>query len=311
MWIRLITGLLVIFLAGRRYPLYGRLFLEMSNLKTEWLQTLSWHIINAFPECCVILLSVAITHNVALSLGGILGAVLMNFFILACLFLFKKESGTFTQAHILSILLIAAFSILLSLSLWLKAGSGFLKVGWASIFMLTGYIVFLKFFPLQIKENSKETDLDIPPHIPSLRFFVASLLIFAGAGQLVYSCKEIIAHFHLPGTLLGILVLGPVACLPKYSFLLNKSEEAAFQIKDILEANFFILGLLTFMVDFFYVHTVVYTQATQAHFYLSLIGLVLSLCVLSAIIWPKWKNLFSGIIILGYLMSLILLLYRF
>ncbi|MCD6319373.1 MAG: hypothetical protein J7M03_01700, partial [Candidatus Desulfofervidaceae bacterium] len=304
MWIRLITGLLVIFFAGRRYPLYGRLFLGMSNLKTEWSRTLIWHIINAFPECCVILLSITVTHNAALSLGGILGAVLLNFFILACFLLFKKEHENSTQVNIFPTLLIAAFSLLLSLSLWLKTGAGFLNVGWASIFMLAGYIVYLKFLPLKTEEISQETDLEITPFILSLRFFVASLLIFAGAGQLVYSCKEIIAYFQLPSTLVGALVLGPVACLPKYSSLFTQNKTASFQVKSILVANIFTLGLLTFMVDFFYLQATVYTQATQAQFYLSLAVLSLSLCTLGIFLWTKYKKILSGIIILGYLTSI-------
>jgi len=309
MWIRLITGLLVIFFAGRRYPLYGRLFLEMGNLKTEWLQTLSWHIINAFPECCIILLSIPVTHNVALSLGGILGAVLINFFIIGCFFLFKKEQENFTQLNIFSTLLIGAFSILLTLSLWLKAGSGFLRVGWASIFMLTGYIAYLKFFPVRLKTNLK-IDLDISPLILSLRFFMASLLIFAGAGQLVYACKEIIAHFHLSSTLVGTLVLGPVACLPKFSSFFIKNE-TPFKIKNILEANIFTLGLLTFMVDFFYFQTAIYTYAISVHFYLSLMIVALTICVLGAFLWAKWRKILSGIIILGYLISMTFLMYGF
>ena len=115
-WIQLITGSLVIFFAGKNYPLYANFFISQIKIKSPLLRTITWHILRALPEFCIISSTISIINQPDISLATVLGITLLNFAIMACILLtHQKEAKNF-----FSLLFIVTFLFLLVFSLGLK-----------------------------------------------------------------------------------------------------------------------------------------------------------------------------------------------
>jgi hypothetical protein len=296
--IQLVSGTLVIFFAGMNYPLYAKAFIEKRNIKIPWLRTILGHILNSFPGFCLIFLAILIINKPSLSLGIVLGLILINFTILAGFLIKKGKGGGDSFALILTII----FMCLLTFSLKQGSSFGFLKVGWAPIFMLASYIVYLKFFPLN---KAVETEkLAVSDGVIHLRFFLASLLIMGGASQVVYAFKEIIKNTEL-SPLIGSFILAPIASLPKLPSLWSKMKP--FDASNILESNLLILGIFVFLIDFFYAQQTIFKGANPILFYLSLEAMAICLLYLGAVRWIQYRKLLSSVVVITYLGSIFLI----
>ena len=293
-WIQLITGSLVIFFAGKNYPLYANFFISQIKIKSPLLRTITSHILHALPEFCVILSTISIIKQPDVGLGTVLGATLFNFVIIGGILLKNQEK----DKDFLSVLFITTFLSLLAFSLGLKISLGFLKVGLASMLMLAGYVMYIRLFP--VSETLESPKLEITHSVAYVRFILATLLIFIGAGQVVYAAKAMLKY--TPSSyLIGSFLLAPIACCPKLSSLWKR--EPIFDLKGILETNILVLGLLVFLIDFFHYPSVIFGHTNHNLFYLALEGLILSLLYLGIIKWFTYQKFLSSIMLLVYIGS--------
>ena len=296
-WIQLITGSLVIFFAGRKYPLYADFFISQIKIKSPFLRTITCHILHALPEFCVILSTISIIKQPDVGLGTVLGATLFNFVIIGGILLKNREK----DKDFLSVLFIITFLSLLAFSLGLKISLGFLKVGLASMVMLAGYVMYIKLFP--VSETLESPKLEITHSVAYVRFILATFLIFIGAGQVVYAAKVMLKY--VPSSyLIGSFLLAPIACCPKLSSLWSKGKPV-FDLKMILETNILVLGLLGFLIDFFYYPSVIFGHTNYNLFYLALEGLLLSFLYLGTIKWFTYQKFLSSIMLLVYIGSVL------
>ncbi|GEM_PF-2809610 len=297
-WIRLFTGLFVIFFAGKRHAQYGYVYLEQSGIKSPWLRTFSWHIINAFPEASIVFLSASVLPQAVFNLALIWSIFLLNFVILSLAILAKKEEFKLsTPKHQTSFVFLLAFTLLFLVSLVPKFQASVFHIGWPSLCFLVGYTFYLHRF--RFEEGKLE--LDLSPMVLFLRFFTATLLIFAGAGQVVYGCKELVIQFHWSPFLTAAFLLAPIACLPKIPSVWQKEINIAFFTERVTEANILLVGLFLFFTDVFYLKSDIYQKASFFHF---LFALVAAFFVLLHFFLGKMdlkkKKIFSSITILTY-----------
>ncbi|HDD43273.1 MAG TPA: hypothetical protein ENG63_00225 [Candidatus Desulfofervidus auxilii] len=295
-WLQLICGALVIFFAGKNYTPYSQFFIAQAEIKTSWFQALLWEVLKAFPECCVMALILYVTKDPILGLSTALGIILVHFIIIAWILYHRIEKIKVP----FSFWLLMSFVILLTISITQKLGFGFLKVGLASILLLAGYVAYFRI--MLVEKEVSLPDLHLKPMIIYLRFFIATILIIGGAGQVTYASKEIITQLHWSSPWVGALILAPIACFPKLSFVLSKKD---FDIEELLQSSIFILGVFVFLIDFFHFHEVVFIKAEKGLFYLVLETMIFSFLILGAITWLKQKKIFSILVILGYLGSFI------
>ena len=299
MWIRLFTGLFVIFFAGKRHAQYGYVYLQQSGIKSPWLRTLIWHVINAFPEASIVFLSASILPQPTFNLALIWGIFLLNFVILSLAILVKKEKSqlSITSKHQISFVFLLGFTLLFLLSLWPKLQASLLHVGWPSLCFLVGYAFYLHRF--RFEEGRLE--LNLPPMVLFLRFFTATLLIFAGAGQVVYGCKELLTQLYWSPFFTAAFLLAPIACLPKIPSLWQKEINIAFFTERVAEANILLVGFFLFFTDVFYLKSDLYQKASFLHllFALGAIFFVLLHLFLGKMDLKK-KKFFSSITILTY-----------
>ena len=295
-WNQLITGSLVIFFAGKNYPLYANFFISQIKIKSPLLRTITWQILHGLPEFCIILSTISIINQPDISLATVLGISLLNFAIMASILLtHQKEAKNF-----FSLLFIVTFLFLLVFSLGLKISLGFLKVGLASMLMLAGYVMYIRLFP--VSETLESPKLEITHSVAYVRFILATLLIFIGAGQVVYAAKAMLKY--TPSSyLIGSFLLAPIACCPKLSSLWKR--EPIFDLKGILETNILVLGLLVFLIDFFHYPSVIFGHTNHNLFYLALEGLILSLLYLGIIKWFTYQKFLSSIMLLVYIGSVL------
>jgi len=272
-WLQLVIGALVIFFAGKNFSSYSQFFLTQADIKVKWIPALLWEIFKAFPECCILIYIIGTTRNPLLGLGTILGIVSLHLVIIA-LFLYNRSEELEIP---MSFWFLLGFVMLLSISIGSKMELGVLKVGLASILVLGSYVIYFRI--RVVDKNIPAPQLSLKPVVIYIRFFIAFLLIMAGAGQISYAVKEIISLFHFSPTMTGALFLAPIACLPRFSTFFSKKMIV---IEEVMQSSILILGIFVFLIDFFYLREAVFVQATFPLFYLSLETLFLSLLFLLA-----------------------------
>ncbi len=312
-WIRFFTGLLVIFFAGKRHSIYGQAYLSQSDIKSLWLRSFLRHLINAFPESCILFLSASIILNPSFNLALIWGIFVLNLVVLATALFIKREqvlvslSPGFARMFQVSFFFLLGFSILYLLSLWPKIQARFFHLGWPSIGFLVGYLLYIHLFITEARQMSQtkpfeeDIKLKLPPMVLFLRFFMATLLIFAGAGQVVYGCKELISQIHCSPSFIGAFLLAPIACMPKLPALWQRDISLTSLTKRILEANILIAGFFIFWADVLFFKSDLYSTARGFHFCLALIAIFfIILSFLSIKMDLKKRRVFSSITILTY-----------
>lgn len=304
MWIRFITAGLVIFFAGKGMPEYIRFFSYQPYRHRQW-RFLFLSAIISLPELSVILGTTLVAHDPGLGLAGILGINLFNLSILALSLLLNKDR----EFHIphTAILFNIALMVIFCLGVW-KGEIGFLHVSLASLVLLMTYLLYTNMFTDSAPATPYKPKLSISTIY--IRFFIASLLIFATGGPLAYACREISTTFDLNNVLIGAYLLAGITCLPRLSASLSQLRDNKLSevINNTLQSNVFTLGVLVFLTDLFYAKSPLFTIATNMHLWLAAEGILL-MVILYLTLVHKIKSVFNSLlVIIIYITSFLIFL---
>lgn len=306
MWIRFITASLVIFFAGKGMPEYIRFF-SYQPYRHPQLRFFFLSAIISLPELSVIIGTIVIAHDPGLGLASILGINLFNLFILALSLLLNKDR----ELHIphITILFNIALMVIFCLGIW-KGKMGFLHVSWASLILLITYLLYTKMFIDSAPATPYKPKLKTS--IIYLRFFIASLLIFATGGPLAYACHEMITTFHLNNGLIGGFLLAGITCSPRLSasFSQLRDDKLSEVMNNTLQSNVFTLGILAFLTDLFYAKSSMFTMATNMHLWLALEGILLITIMCLTLLYKTRSVLNPFLVIIIYITSFLIFLYK-
>ncbi len=306
MWIRFITASLVIFFAGKTMPEYIRFF-SYQPYRHPQLKFFCLSAIISLPELSVIIGTIAVAHAPGLGLAGILGINLFNLFILTLSLLLNKYREL--DVPHTTILFNIALLIIFCLGIW-KGEMGFLNTSWASFVLLITYFLYTRMFTGLARATPYEPKLKTS--IIYLRFFIASLLIFATGGPLAYACHEMVTTFDLNNVLIGGFLLASITCLPKLSasFSQIRNGKLSEVVNNTLQSNVFTLGILVFLIDLFYAKNPLFIMATNMHFWLALEGILLMIILYLTLV-RKMSSVFNPfLIIVIYITSFLIFLYK-
>lgn len=256
----------------------------------------------SLPELSVVIGTTFVAHDPDLALAGILGINLFNLFILALSLLLNKDR----KLHIPHITILSNIALMVIFCLGiLKGKMGFLHVSWASLILLITYLLYTKMFIDSALATPYKPKLKTS--IIYLRFFIASLLIFATGGPLAYACHEMITTFHLNNGLIGGFLLAGITCSPRLSASFSQLRDGKLSevINNTLQSNVFTLGILAFLTDLFYAESPMFTMATNMHLWLALETIM---CL--TLLYKIRSVLNPFLVIIIYITSLLIFLYK-
>ncbi|MGL4820227.1 MAG: sodium:calcium antiporter [Bacilli bacterium] len=209
-----------------------------------------------------------------LALGNAFGSNVFNLLILAVLdVLFIKQYlfRSVTRAQRNTAWLVIMLSVAHMISIYFRISSGFLGLSVASIVMIVGYIVALRFFDMEEESSDEPATEEVEQDGVSLKratigFILCGALIMVFGSLLTISVENIAVETGLGASFAGTIFLAAATSLPEAvsGFQALKLRNVNLVVAGIFGSNLFNL-LIVIGTDFLYQGPSIYAKASMSH----------------------------------------------
>lgn len=262
LWLQFIACSGLILYAGTQLTRYGDVIAEKTRLGRTWIGVILLASVTSLPELMTGVSSVALYELPDIAVGNVIGACMLNLFMISCLDLVdgatplsaKVHQGqVLTAAFGVLMLGIAAMAILLGPSLPAFGWLGSYSVVLVALYLVAMKTVFLyekKRLSEFVKELAEEARYEkIPTRSAYLRFGAHALLIVAAAAYLPGLADGIAEQTGLGDTFVGSVLVAAATTLPELtvSFSAVRIGAVDMAVGNLFGSNLF--NLLVLGVD--------------------------------------------------------------
>jgi cation:H+ antiporter len=336
-WIYFLLSSLFVVLAGIYIGQVSGEIGDRLHLGRAWAGTVLLSLATTMPEL-VSTITVALRGDIAMAIGGIIGSILFNLFILVVVDLldpntiYHRLSMNHAFTGILGCVLLAilisglAFGMLNDDSL--KSLNSIGTVGIPSILIFIFYFIG-QLLLLQIAkttEAEKET-MKLATRFDNLSlkklimvYLGITLVILFAANYLGIYAEKIAANYHLSATFAGATLLGIITSLPEVTNAVTCARQKEFDlaIGNILGANAFVLIVLA-IADLVYIKNTLYSSLTSidsvSSIIMASIAIIMQGIAMAALVSRSrhqiWRMGFASILLLIFYILSLVVSYRF
>lgn len=287
-WLKFIICAVIIFFAGSKLTKYGDAIAEKTGLCRAWIGLVLLAAVTSLPELANGISAAAIAKVPDLAVGDLLGACMINMFVLALLDIFlwarghksifikPKESNILSSLFGVGLLLFAAFSLALSQYFF------DFQIFGISIYTIAIFVIYL-LAQKSIYTHSKGEILEGRgnyKHISNFQtyfyFSLCALTVIAAGSWLPFIGNEIVSSMGWGKTFVAILFLGLATTLPEMTVSISALRLGAvgMSIGNLIGSNIFNLAVL-FPVDIFYQPGSLLSAVSQNMIYAAISGALL------------------------------------
>lgn len=319
-WLKFMICAAFIFFAGSKLTKYGDVIAEKTGLCRAWIGLVVLAAITSLPELANGISAVAIAKIPDLAVGDILGACMINMFVLALLdivlwarghksiFIKPKESNIISSLFGAGLLLFTAFSLAFS-----RYFFDFQIFG-ISIYTIGIFVIYLfaqRFIYAHSRGEVLEGEgnyLHISNFQAYLYFSLSALVVIAAGSWLPFIGSEIVLVMGWGKTFVAVLFLGLATTLPEMTVSISALRLGAvgMSIGNLIGSNIFNVAV-TFIADIFYQPGSLLAAVSQNMIYAALSGALLLGIIHLSLRKQIGNRIPSLAIVLLYLLSLFLL----
>lgn len=319
-WLKFVICAAIIFFAGSKLTKYGDVIGEKTGLSRTWIGIVILATITSFPELANGISAAAAVKVPDLAVGDLLGACMVNMFVLALLdillwvlrresiFIKPKESNILSSLFGIGLLLFIAFSLAVSRYFF---DVHILGVSIYTIAILLIYLIAQKSIYAHSRGEPVEGEEQYP-HISGFQtyfyFLLSALVVIAAGSWLPFIGNEIVSIMGWGKTFVAVLFLGLATTLPEMTVSVSALRLGAvgMSIGNLIGSNVFNVAIL-FVVDIFYRPGSLLSAVSVNMIYAALSGALLLGITYLSMKRRIGNRVPSLIIVFLYLLSLFLL----
>jgi cation:H+ antiporter len=329
-WLQFIICALLIVFCGSRLSQYGDVIAEKTKLGRTWIGVVLMATVTSLPELVTSISSAAVFHVPDISAGNVLGACMLNLFILAVLDAGQRKPPISSLAH-QGQSLTAAFGILLLgvTGISILGGDTVPAAGWIGISSVVSLALYLVGMRLVFKyERRRASELleavaeemryeHLSKSDAYVRFGVSALIIAAAGTYLPHVADQIALMTGWGQTFVGTIFVALVTTLPEMvvSYAALRMDAVDLAVGNVLGSNLFNVAILA-IADIAYVRGPILREVAASHAITAVAAMTMTSVVMVALVFRTQKKVLSfswdslGIILTYAATSLLLFLKR-
>ena len=305
-WLKFLSSLVIILVAGTKLARYGDALAEKTRLGHIWVGLLLLAFITSVPELATGISAVALVKIPDLAIGTIMGSCIFNLLIVALLDAIYRQTPILSKAspnHLMSgamgILLIALSAV----SIFFGERISGLVLGWIGIPSILAIVLYL----IGVRWTLRSAQDDHVESAPAanaqysnvtmrevwLKFTLAGLAVVGSGIWLAFIGEEIAATTGLGASFVGTLFLAISTSMPEIALTIAAVRLGAIDmaVADVLGANMINIAKI-FLIDIFYTDGSILSSVSKAHITSAVVAVVMSLVVLIALRFRQKRKTF-------------------
>lgn len=289
-WVKFLTCLVLIGLAGARLSRYGDVIAEKTGLGRNWVGLVLLATVTSLPELVTGISAVTVADVPNIAIGDVLGSCVFNLLILVVVDFLHREESLYSRAsrgHILS----AGFGVVLiglvGLALLLAAQGADLAIGHVGAytpFILAFYFLAMRTVFLYERNEMTEYVEEVAERYPEIElrqaligYALAAGVVVAAGIWLPFVGEEIALTMAWHNSFVGTLLIAAATSAPEVAVTIAAVRLGALDmaIANLLGSNLFDI-LIVAVDDLFYVKGPILAQVSPAHAFSILSAIVMT-----------------------------------
>ena len=306
-WLQFVICASLIVFCGSRLSQYGDIIAEKTKLGRTWIGVVLMATVTSLPELITSISSAAVFRVPDIAAGDVLGACMLNLFILAVLDTGQRKPPISSLAH-QGQTLTAAFGILLLgvTGISILGGSSVPAVGWIGISSFVCLVLYLVGMRIVFKyERRRANELleavaeearyeHLSKSDAYLRFGLNALIIAAAATYLPHVADQIALMTGWGQTFVGTIFVALATTLPEMvvSHAALRIDAVDLAVGNILGSNLFNIAILA-IADISYVRGPILRDVAANHAITAVAAMTMTSIVMVALVFRNQKKVLS------------------
>lgn len=306
-WLQFGVCALVIAFAGSKLSRYGDIIADKTGLSRNWIGVILLATVTSLPELVTGISSVTIAAVPDIAVGNVLGACMVNLFVLVAVDLLYREESFYRRAsrgHILS----AGFGIVLlgvtGLSILLAGKIPPLALGHVGLYALLLVVLYaLAVRSVMVYEKTEIRDYaeDVADRYPEVKlreavigYALAAVGVVAAGIALPFIGTRLAEVMGWHGTFVGTLFVSIATTLPELAVTISALRLGALDmaIGNLLGSNLFNIFILA-VDDLFYLPGPLLSAVSPIHAITALSAMVMSAIAVIGLLFRPAKRVLS------------------
>ncbi len=329
-WLQFAVCAALIWAGGIRLSRYGDIIAEKTGLGRTWIGLLLLASVTSLPELLSGISAVLLVKAPDIAVGNILGACVINLFMIVLLDFLNRGESVYTRAsqgHILSagfgivLLGLVAFSIVVG---GRGGAPAIFHVGISSLILLAVYVLAMRtvyrYEQRQIAEfRAEATELYADVSLGDARagFIQASIVVVAAAVWLPFAGERMAQIMGWDQTFVGTLFLAFATTLPEMVVTVTALRIGALDmaIGNLFGSNLFNIAIIG-VDDIFYFRGPIYAHVSQLHLVSALSAIMMTgVAIVGLLYRPRQRVLrtvgWASLMLLSLYLLNVLVLYLY